>query len=221
MTQETFTGLSETMRRMCEEYRRNQEERLYGRDEQSAGNHGVFRTGEALRQVVSRNTRDFVDIVGALVDELAGNPTSPQTYLTVHQRASDFSSNYIVRLWAGRPVIDGQTGEPVSSLCPTGGHHIRYQYRDDSLQVQAIEGAHRFIHVFDTHVADLTLASNANGSRELNGRECWEHEQRNLISLLNERGVVVGQRAPTTISHGFYEAIVDFYWLHPVNMNEL
>lgn len=213
-TRETPIELSENMRRICEEYHRNQEERLYGRDEQSAGNHGVFRTGEALREVVRRNTRDFVDIVRALVDELAGDPTSPQTYLTVHQRASDFSSNYIVRLWAGRPVIDGQTGEPVSSLCPTGARHIRYQYRDDSLQAQAIEGAHRFIQVFDTRVADLTLASNDNGSRGLSGRECCEQEQMDLVSLLNERGVVVGQCEPITISHGFYEVIVDFYRLH-------
>ena len=194
-TRETPTRLSETMRRMCEEYQRNQNERLYGRDELSAGNSGTFRTGEALRQVVRINTRDFIGIVRAFVDELAGDQTFPQAHLTIHLQVSDISSNYIARLWAGQPVIDGHTGEPVSSLDPTGER--------------------RYIQVFDTRVADLTLASNANWFKELSGRQCCEQEQRDLVFLLNERGVVVEQREPITISlSGFYKVIVDFYRSH-------
>lgn len=208
MTQETSIRLSESLNRMCGEYDRIQDERLYGRDEQSARNPGVFRSGEALRQVVRMNTRNFVGIARTLVDELAADSTYPQAYLTVHERISDVSANYIVRLWAGRPVIDGQTGQPVSSLRPTGLRRSRshfYGVNDTTVEdANNRNSPHLFIQEFDTRVADLTLASN----------ECCEEEQRDLVSLLNERGVVVGQREPVTISLGFYEVIVDFYRLN-------
>lgn len=190
--------VSENIRGMCERYEQNHHNRCYGENGISAIRReiGFHPSPDQRRSCWARidelrrdNTEEFADIARAVVDELGSGD------LTIHLPVcrSVGRDPYTAQLWIRRPMIDGDSGDPVSCISGT------FYFREG--------GTFRNVQEFTTRSAYLELESITDDDESV-----AEQERRGLLALLNRHGILVGQEELVTV-YTFGERDIRFYEL--------